>query len=176
MLLTLPTKQKYTVQPTGIWARINNFFAVDSKRSTGIPLNPQFRNPPPGAYDPYTYDDPVTIPSADLAENPYWRRDVRRRYPRLSVVNQADVVGLLSVGSLASPKDGALLAGESGTKQLVNLKRDSDGGLATYLEKEKGVSDSLLGADGLPPMPTSLSSAPEGKKYALLDEQSYENK
>ena len=69
-----------------------------------MPLNPQFRNPPPGAQDPNAYDDPVTLPAADLADNPYWRRDVRRRYPRLSTVTQADVVGLLEVGSKVNPR------------------------------------------------------------------------
>ena len=29
--------KKYTVQPTGIWKRIGDFFAVDPKRSSGIP-------------------------------------------------------------------------------------------------------------------------------------------
>ena len=78
--------QKYTVQPNGFWARVNKFFAIDSNRSSGVPLNPQFRNPTPGGNDPTLYDDPTTVPSADLAENPYWKRDVRRMYPKLSVV------------------------------------------------------------------------------------------
>jgi hypothetical protein len=43
------------------------------------------------------YDDPVTVPAADLADNPYWKRDVRRRYPQLSTVTQADAVALLEV-------------------------------------------------------------------------------
>merc|ERR1712115_485618 len=52
--------EKYTVQPAGIWGRINNFLAVDPKRSSGVPLNPHFRNPPPASNDPNAYDDPVT--------------------------------------------------------------------------------------------------------------------
>ena len=167
--------QKYTVQPQGIWARLNNFFAIDPKRSTGVPLNPQFRNPPPGANDPNTYDDPVTLPAADLAENPYWKRDVRRRYPRLSVVSQADVVGLLSVGSRADPKEGALPAGEAGAKQLVSVKEEGEKGLAAFLEKEKGVQGSILGPNGLPPMPTNLGQTTQGKHYELLEDQSYNN-
>lgn len=167
--------QKYTVQPQGLWARINNFFAIDSKRSTGIPLNPQFRNPPPGANDPNTYDDPVTLPAADLAENPYWKRDVRRRYPRLSVVKQADVVGLLSVGSQADPKEGAPPAGEAGARQMVSVREEGERGLAAFFEKEKDVQSRILGPSGLPPMPTNLNQTPQGKHYELLEEQSYNN-
>lgn len=34
-------------------------------------------------------------PASDVAQNPYWKRDVRRAYPRLSVVTQAELSGLL---------------------------------------------------------------------------------
>jgi len=163
--------QKYTVQPTGIWARINKLFAVDWRRSTGIPLNPQFRNPTPGGLDPNTYDDPVTVPAADLAENPYWKRDVRRRYPKLSTVTQGDVVALLSVGSKASPKDEVLQLGEAGKKQLVAVKEEGEKeGLALFFEKDKAAGLSVLGEGGLPPMPPTAVGA---KPYTLMKEQSY---
>ena len=115
--------QKYTLEPQGIWARVHRIFAVDPSRSSGIPLNPQFRNPPPGAVDPNAYDDPVTIPAGDIADNPYWKRDVRRSYPQLSTVTQGDVVALLTVGSKASPKDDVLQIGDAGAKQLVEVKQ-----------------------------------------------------
>ena len=118
----------------------------------------------------------MTVPAADLAENPYWKRDVRRRYPRLSVVNQADVVGLLSVGSEAEPKEGALPTGEAGSKQLISVKEEGEKGLAAFFEKQKGVPASVLGSDGLPPMPIDLGRTPRGKHYELLEDQSYENK
>merc|ERR1711939_526561 len=57
--------KKYTVQPQGIWAKINQFFAIDSKRSTGVPLNPHYRLPTPGGNEPTLYDDPVTVPAGD---------------------------------------------------------------------------------------------------------------
>ncbi|KAH7125660.1 hypothetical protein B0J11DRAFT_487473 [Dendryphion nanum] len=165
---------KYTVQPTGIYGFINRIFAVDPKRSTGIPLNPQFRNPPPGGLDPATYDDPVTVPAADLAENPYWKRDVRRRYPQLSTVTQADAVALLQVGSAAQPKQE--LIGEAGTKQLVAAQEEGAKGLAVAFERNAGLAKDVLGPDGLPPLPSGLSLAPDGKRgYDLDPEQSYEN-
>lgn len=166
--------QKYTVGSTGIWETIRKFFAVDPNRSTGVPLNPQFRNPPPGALDPNGYDDPTTVPAADIADNPYWKRDVRRSYPRVSAVTQANVVGLLSVGSAANPSP-KLLAGDDGSKQLTAVKAEGEEkGLAAFLEQEKAVKGPLR-EDGLPPFPPPRGHAQVSRKYELEDEQSYKN-
>lgn len=163
--------QKYTVQPTGIWARINKIFAVDWRRSTGVPMNPQFRNPPPGALDGTTYDDPVTLPAADLAENPYWKRDVRRNYPQLSTVTQGDVVALLSVGSKANPREDVLQVGDAGAKQLVQVKQEGEkGGLSVFLEQQKALGANVLGEGGMPPLPPTAVGA---KPYTLMKDQSY---
>ncbi|OJJ49505.1 hypothetical protein ASPZODRAFT_156623 [Penicilliopsis zonata CBS 506.65] len=163
--------KKYTVQSTGIWERLRRLLAVDPTRSTGVPLNAQFRNPSPGALPPLSYDDPVTVPAADLADNPYWKRDVRRNYPRLSTVNQADAVGLLSFGSRAAPNDSALKIGEAGEKQLVESKREGEErGLAALFNKDKSSVQNALGANGLPPTPCNLNSA---SKYQLGDEHGY---
>ena len=143
-------------------------------------MNAQFRNPPPGGNDPLLYDDPVTVPAADIAENPYWKRDVRRSYPKLSVVNQGDVVGLLTVGSAAQPKDDVLKLGEAGSKQLVEVKEEGSRGLSTYFQsqKDKGLSawKAVAGPDGLPPTPSSMHL--KGKAYKLTepDEQTYGGK
>ncbi|KAI1764111.1 21 kDa subunit of NADH dehydrogenase [Hypoxylon sp. FL1150] len=153
--------QKQCLQSTGIWERIRRVFAVDPNRSSGIPLNPHFRNPPPGALDPLTYDDPVTVPAGDIADNPYWKRDVRRAYPRLSFVSQADAVALLSVGSAAAPK--RELIGEAGQKQLVAVQEEGKtGGLAAYLEKNKDVAKETLLPGGLPPLPSGWAQKPDG--------------
>ncbi|KAL9084202.1 MAG: hypothetical protein Q9165_008188 [Trypethelium subeluteriae] len=167
--------KKYTVQPQGWGAWISSKLSVDPKRSSGIPLNPQFRNPPPGANDPRNYDDPVTVPAADLAENPYWKRDVRRQYPKLSVVNQGDVVGLLTVGSKASPRDEVLKVGDAGQKQLVEVKEEGQRGLSNFFEKDRGKNSiaNILGPGGLPPLPSGLSPIEGGKRYEILKEQSY---
>ena len=166
--------QKYTVGSTGIWDTIRKFFAIDPNRSSGVPLNPQYRNPPPGALDPNTYDDPTTVPAADIADNPYWRRDVRRSYPQASAVTQGDVVGLLSVGSAANPSQ-KLLAGTEGSKQLVAVKQEGEEkGLASFFEQHKAVG-AVLGEGGMPPFPVPQERAQYGKQFELLEEQSYEN-
>ncbi|KAI6856445.1 NADH-ubiquinone oxidoreductase 21.3 kDa subunit [Hortaea werneckii] len=164
--------KKYTVQPQGIWAKINQFFAIDSKRSTGVPLNPHYRLPTPGGNEPTLYDDPVTVPAGDIAENPYWKRDVRRSYPKLSVVKQPDVVGLLTVGSAAAPKD-TLQIGDAGNKQMVTVKEEGEKGLAQFFEKEKSAFKGVLGPNGMPPMPPSRHQT--SKRYTMLeeDEQAY---
>ncbi|MCJ1443764.1 MAG: hypothetical protein MMC23_004264 [Stictis urceolatum] len=165
--------KKYTVQSTGIWERIRRALAVAPERSNGVPLNHQFRNPTPGGNDPRMYDDPVTIPAGDIADNPYWKRDVRRSYPKLSVVNQSDAVGLLTVGSEAAPKE--LASGEQGKEQLAVVKRDGEEkGLAGFFEKGGMV---VLGKDGLPPTPSGLrvGVVTGEKKYVMNGEdvQSY---
>lgn len=144
---------------------------MDPTRSTGIPLNPQFRNPTPGGNDPLAYDDPVTVPSADIAENPYYKRDVRRQYPKLSVVRQSDIVALLSVGSAAQPKEDVLQIGDAGNKQLVELKDEGEKGLSTFFQKQTSAAKAVLGPDGLPPLPASRHL--QGKRYSLLEEQTY---
>jgi hypothetical protein len=122
------------------------------------------------------YDDPVTLPSADLADNPYWKRDVRRAYPKLSTVTQGDAVGLLTVGSAAAPK--VELIGDAGAKQLVAVQEEGQTqGLAAFFEKSAGkdVKADVM-VDGLPPLPSGQSLA-SGKwavhKYELAEEPSY---
>ena len=158
------------MQSTGVWERIRRALAVDPNRSSGVPLNPQYRNPPPGANPPEAYDDPVTIPAGDIADNAYYKRDIRRNYPRLSVVKQADVVGLLSLGSKASPKDNVLQIGDAGAKQLVQVKQEGEeNGLSTLFAKDAKTTTSLFGPGGLPPFPTGMSmKSSEGqRKYAM---------
>jgi hypothetical protein len=163
--------QKYTVQSTGIWEKIRRVFAVDPSRSNGVPLNPQFRNPPPGSNEPFSYIDPVTIPAGDIAENPYWKRDARRSYPQLSVVTQGDVVGLLSVGSQSAPKKE--LIGEAGAKELVQVKQEAETGLAAFLKEGKGSALEAFGRNGLPPLPSGASLKDGADKYNLAPENAY---
>lgn len=109
------------------------------------------------------------MPAGDIADNPYWRRDMRRSYPKISAVTQGDVVGLLTVGSAANPSP-KLLTGEEGTKQLVTVKQEGEKGLATYFEKEKGTT--VLGEGGLPPTPVAYRN-PDATKYNLPGHQAY---
>ncbi|KAI3322527.1 NADH-ubiquinone oxidoreductase 21.3 kDa subunit [Xylariaceae sp. AK1471] len=173
----VPVSQKQTLQPTGIWERVRRVFAVDPNRSSGVPLNPYYRNPTPGALDPQLYDDPVTLPAGDIADNPYWKRDARRAYPKLSFVNQGDAVALLSVGSAAAPKQE--LIGEAGAKQLIAVAEEGQsGGLAAYFEKNTAaVAAKDVLVDGLPPLPSGLRVKTDGKwevyRYDLAKENSY---
>jgi len=162
--------QKYTLQSVGIWERFRRLVAIDPNRSNGVPLNPQFRNPPPGSNDPLAYTDPVTIPAGDIAENPYWKRDARRSYPKLSVVSQGDLVGLLTVGSAAAPKQE--LIGEAGSKSLVAAGQEGEKGLAAYFREKKDLG-AVLGENGLPPLPSGMSIASGVKGYEMTEEQSY---
>lgn len=138
--------------------------AVDPERSTGVPLNPQYRNPPPGANPPEVYDDPVTLPAGDIAENSYFKRDARRNYPRSSVVKQADVVGLLTAGSKAHPR----VEGGESTSALVAGKPI---GLATYFQRSPETN--VLGPSKLPPFPAGMhTKAPHGGKAYVMLQQS----
>lgn len=170
-------RQKHTLESTGIWDRVRRLLAVDPNRSSGVPLNPHFRNPTPGALDPLSYDDPVTLPAGDIADNPYWKRDARRAYARLSVVTQGDAVALLSVGSAAAPKRD--LVGDAGAKQLVAATEEGrSGGLAAYFEKNTAAAATQdVFVDGLPPLPSGERKKPDGKweayKYGLAAEDSF---
>jgi hypothetical protein len=141
-------RQKYTVSSVGIWEKIRRVFALVPERSSGIPLNPTYRNPSPASVPATAYTDPVTIPAADIAENPYWKRDVRRNYARTAVFRQSDVAGLLTLGSVANPRIGK---GEEGAKQLVSVK-SAEGQLADVLQ-DKSLAKAVLGEGGLPPVP-----------------------
>lgn len=96
---------------------------------------------------------------------------MRRNYPRLSVVKQADIVGLLSVGSMASPRGDVLQIGDAGAKQLVQVKEEGEQkGLAAYFEKNKESKASIFGKDGLPPFPSGMSRvSPRGGKDYVMD-------
>ena len=95
---------------------------------------------------------------------------MRRSYPRLSVVNQADVVGLLTVGSKAHPKEDVLQIGDAGAKQLIQVKQEGEEkGLPALFEREKKSMAGIFGPDGLPPFPSGMSrtSPMGGKKYVM---------
>ncbi|EFW99597.1 methionyl-tRNA synthetase [Grosmannia clavigera kw1407] len=168
--------EKQTLQSKGIWEALRRLTVIDENRSNGVPLNPYFRNPTPGALDPLSYDDPITLPAGDIAGNPYWKRDARRNYPRLSVVSQADVVALLTVGSAAAPKTD--LVGAAGAQALVAAAEEGQTkGLGGHLAAKPpvdAIKDLLV--DGLPPTPSGQSLASgswDVHKYKLTAEPSY---
>ena len=86
------------------------------------------------------------------------------------MVKQADVVGLLSVGSKANPKENVLQLGDAGAKQLTQVKQEGEQkGLAAFFEKDKRVTAGIFGQDGLPPFPSGMSrgSPVGGRKYVM---------
>ncbi|KAF8502169.1 21 kDa subunit of NADH dehydrogenase [Russula emetica] len=83
----------YHLSPKGFWKKFRDAVAVDPAISSGLPLPAVNRQPPPGSR-PEIYSTPATKAS-DPAQNPYWKRDVRRAYPQLSVVTQSELSTLL---------------------------------------------------------------------------------
>lgn len=120
-----------------------------------------------------SYDEPVTVPAGDIADNAYWKRDSRRSYPQSSIVGQADMVGLLTVGSAAQPK--VELIGEAGEKQLVAAKQEGETGLAKAFEKTPAAASKDLFIGGLPPTPSGndLSTGKWDVHKYELSEPSY---
>jgi hypothetical protein len=85
-------------------------------------------------------------------------------------LNQADVVGLLTVGSAKEPK--RELIGDAGKKELAAVGEEGQKGLSAYF-KEHRDAKMVLGADGLPPLPSGLSLKKGRDKYELAKEPSY---
>ncbi|OCH93081.1 NUZM, NADH-ubiquinone oxidoreductase 21.3 kDa subunit [Obba rivulosa] len=83
----------YHLSPKGFWKRFRDAVVVNPEISSGLPIQGVHRYPPP-ASRPERYSTPATKAS-DPAQNPYWKRDVRRAYPQLSVVTQSELSGLL---------------------------------------------------------------------------------
>ncbi|KAG2154400.1 NUZM, NADH-ubiquinone oxidoreductase 21.3 kDa subunit [Suillus bovinus] len=83
----------YHVHPKGFWKKFRDAVVINPEISSGIPLAGVSRWPQPGSR-PEKYSAPATKAS-DPAQNPYWKRDVRRAYPQLSVVTQPDLSSLL---------------------------------------------------------------------------------
>ncbi|KAF7361906.1 NUZM, NADH-ubiquinone oxidoreductase 21.3 kDa subunit [Mycena venus] len=86
----------YHLSPRGFWKKFRKsceVAAVNPEISTGLPLPAINRFPPP-ASRPEKYSTPATKAS-DPAQNPYWKRDVRRAYPQLSIVTQSELSSLL---------------------------------------------------------------------------------
>ncbi|KAH8101992.1 NADH dehydrogenase [Phellopilus nigrolimitatus] len=83
----------YHLNPKGFWKKFRDAVVVSPSISSGLPLAAVNRYPQP-ASRPEKYATPATKAS-DPAENPYWKRDVRRAYPQLSVVTQDELATFL---------------------------------------------------------------------------------
>ena len=98
---------------------------------------------------PEEYIEPLTSPAADLADNPYWKRDTRREYPRTLVYSQPYIAGLLSYGNAVAPR---IAAGEAGTKALAEVT-SGQLELTTVLASTDIGKEVLARNGGLPPLP-----------------------
>jgi hypothetical protein len=82
---------------------------INPEISSGLPIASINRRPQP-ASRPEKYSTPATkgtihqlvfhcllmdVSASDPAQNPYWKRDVRRAYPQLSVITQSELSSLL---------------------------------------------------------------------------------
>ncbi|KAI6121584.1 NUZM, NADH-ubiquinone oxidoreductase 21.3 kDa subunit [Pisolithus sp. B1] len=107
----------YHVHPKGFWKKFRDAVVVNPEISTGIPIAGINRYPPPGSR-PEEYSTPASKAS-DPAQNPYWKRDMRRAYPQLSVVTQTDLATLLIQHSAA---DTIPAPSESSDTEKVELR------------------------------------------------------
>ncbi|KAI9787809.1 MAG: hypothetical protein M1816_007457 [Peltula sp. TS41687] len=177
----LSITKKYTLPSSGIWERIRRFFVLDPNRSNGVPLNARFRNPPPGS-NPAHYDEPVTVPAGDIAENPYWRRDTRRAYPRISFVSQKDVVARLTAQSeegeaaaakgLASGQETRQEGEKQQQVQVVKKEAAEERGLSEVFQRDVRSVGNVLGPDGMPPFPVGSRVGAE-KRYGFALDKAY---
>ncbi|KJA19943.1 hypothetical protein HYPSUDRAFT_142961 [Hypholoma sublateritium FD-334 SS-4] len=112
----------YHLSPKGFWKTFRDAVVVNPEISSGLPLASLNRYPTP-ASRPEKYSTPATKAS-DPAQNPYWKRDVRRAYPQLSVVTQSELSTLLiehsSAQAVTAPSDIAE-SGVPATKKEVDL-------------------------------------------------------
>ncbi|KAG6845389.1 hypothetical protein H0H87_009736 [Tephrocybe sp. NHM501043] len=83
----------YHLSPQGFWKKFRDAVVVNPEISSGLPTASVNRRPQP-ASRPEKYSTPATKAS-DVAQNPYWKRDVRRAYPQLSVITQDELSTLL---------------------------------------------------------------------------------
>ncbi|KDQ57611.1 hypothetical protein JAAARDRAFT_58199 [Jaapia argillacea MUCL 33604] len=99
----------YHLSPKGFWKKFRDVTVVNPEISSGIPIATLNRWPQP-ASRPERYSTPATKAS-DPAQNPYWKRDVRRAYPQLSVITQTELSSLLlqqpeNQSTITAPSEG----------------------------------------------------------------------
>ncbi|KAF8608966.1 NADH dehydrogenase 21 kDa subunit [Ceratobasidium sp. AG-I] len=143
---------KYHHAPKGFWKKFRDAVVVNPEISTGLPLPTAHRWPQP-ASRPELYATPATKAS-DPAQNPYYKRDARRRYPQLSVVTQEHLsqvlLGAPASEAIAPPSDNkAGVPAETSTPAPVELTE----AIAKLTSTSKAFS------------PTNLPPTPPFKKW-----------
>ncbi|PIL36232.1 hypothetical protein GSI_01894 [Ganoderma sinense ZZ0214-1] len=141
----------YHLSPKGFWKKFRDTVAVNPDISSGLPLPSVHRFPPPGSR-PEKYCTPATKAS-DPAQNPYWKRDVRRAYPQLSVVTQSELSTLLldhaqAQQVIVAPGEGQKAEASSVPAEHPQGGVDLTQAIATIASARKAYSESKL-----PPTP-----------------------
>ncbi|KAJ8514444.1 hypothetical protein ONZ45_g8019 [Pleurotus djamor] len=138
----------YHLASKGFWKKFRDAVVVNPEISTGLPLPSLNRNPQP-ASRPEKYNTPATKAS-DPAQNPYWKRDVRRAYPQLSVVTQLELSSLL-IEHAQAPSVAAPVEGETAVAEVAKEIPDLSAAIATVTSEAKVYTESKLP----PVIPTS---------------------
>ncbi|KAF9461271.1 NADH dehydrogenase 21 kDa subunit [Collybia nuda] len=131
----------YHLSPQGFWKKFREVVAVNPEISTGLPIASVNRRPQP-ASRPELYSTPATKAS-DPAQNPYWKRDVRRAYPQLSVVTQSELSSFLIEHSGAQTIS-APTPDSSDVPTALQPKLDLSEAITTITSVRKVYSDSKL--------------------------------
>jgi hypothetical protein len=135
--------------------------------SSGLPLQDKHRYPPP-ASRPERYATPATAAS-DVAFNQYYNRDVRRAYPKTSVVTQAELSALLiAAPALKGVSEGAEGVDTAASETSVVTAENAPALTAVIDQLPSGRSFvgggiETASREGLPPTPPG--SLPGGAKW-----------
>ncbi|KAI0355638.1 21 kDa subunit of NADH dehydrogenase [Trametes cingulata] len=144
---------RYHLSPKGFWKKFRDAVVVNPDISSGLPIASVNRYPQP-ASRPEKYSTPATKAS-DPAQNPYWKRDVRRAYPQLSVVTQSELSNLLiehaKADSIAAPGEGQKAEASSVPAEQQQGSLDLTQAIATITSARKAYSESKL--PPAPPIP-----------------------
>lgn len=137
-------------------------------RSSGNPIVSLYRVPAPGSdIRAKSYKEPVTMPTGDIKENTYFKRDHRRNYPQRSSFDQTKISGLLSLGTKQSPR---VLVGNEGYKQLAVFdKNEEPVYLSSVLSQVPAsvINGQVLGAQGEPVVAPNMNLT-RGKSWKII--------
>ncbi|CAH6723281.1 putative NADH-ubiquinone oxidoreductase 21.3 kDa subunit [[Candida] jaroonii] len=165
----VPVWKKYTTGSTGIWEKVRQLLVLVPNRSSGNPLVKFFRAVPPGEDidSARNYKEPVTFPTGDVRNNPYFKRDFRRNYPQVHSFDQSKVSGLLKLGSATNSR---LSIGDKGTQELSVFEASPSKPVelsVTLNEIDSSViKGEMLGGAGEPIVAPSLNKF----KWKILEE------
>ncbi|TIB84727.1 beta and beta-prime subunits of DNA dependent RNA-polymerase [Wallemia mellicola] len=158
---------KYHQEPKGIWMKAKQWLAVNPEISSGLINHHQFRKIPPGSR-PEKYVQPISK-SSDIAENPYFKRDVRRAFPKTSHVSQNELAQLL----ISNPDFKALPnPAEAQTKALAQVKDSPETlDLAQVLDVLPAAQSPYTGLPPTPPFRPNPMRETNCARVLLTEEQ-----